>query len=114
VIAGVLLIQALCAVFFVSDIAASVLGIQTTPIAWELRELMEIGAALGLILGLLLGAWMLRSTIRERNDARELVIARGDCDRVERFRERDRQLVGRRPQGRRYREVGVDALEEIV
>jgi DNA-binding CsgD family transcriptional regulator len=71
VIAGVLLIQALCAVFFVSDIAASVLGIQTTPIAWELRELMEIGAALGLILGLLLGAWMLRSTIRERNDARE-------------------------------------------
>jgi len=71
VIAGVLVVQALCAVFFVSDIVTSVLGIRTTPIAWELRELMEIGAAVGLVLGLLLGAWMLQRTIRERNEARE-------------------------------------------
>ena len=71
VIAGVLIVQALCAVFFVSDIVTSVLGIRTTPIAWELRELMEIGAAVGLVLGLLLGAWVLQRTVRERNDARE-------------------------------------------
>ena len=71
VIAGVLVVQALCAVFFVSDIVTSVLGIRTTPIAWELRELMEIGAALGLVLGLLLGAWVLQRTLRERNEARE-------------------------------------------
>jgi DNA-binding CsgD family transcriptional regulator len=58
-------------VFFVSDIVTSVLGIRTTPIAWELRELMEIGAALGLVLGLLLGAWVLQRTMRERNEARE-------------------------------------------
>lgn len=70
-IAGVLVVQALCAVFFVSDIVTSVLGIRTTPIAWELRELMEIGAALGLVLGLLLGAWVLQRTMRERNEARE-------------------------------------------
>lgn len=71
VIALVLLVQALCAVFFVSDILASVLGIETRPLSWELRELMEIGAALGLILGLVLGALMLRRTIRERNEAEE-------------------------------------------
>lgn len=71
VIAGVLVVQALCAVFFVSDIVTSVLGIRTTPIPWEFRELMEIGAALGLVLGLLLGAWMLQRTMRERNEARE-------------------------------------------
>lgn len=70
-IAVVLLVQALCAVFFVSDILASVLGIQTRPLAWEVRELMEIGAAVGLILGLVLGALMLWRTIRERNAAEE-------------------------------------------
>lgn len=70
-IAVVLLVQALCAVFFVSDILASVLGIQTRPLAWEVRELLEIGAAVGLILGLVLGALMLWRTIRERNAAEE-------------------------------------------
>lgn len=70
-IAGVLVVQALCAVFFVSDIVTSVLGIRTTPIPWEFRELMEVGAALGLVLGLLLGAWMLQRAMRERNEARE-------------------------------------------
>lgn len=50
-----LVVQALCTVFFVSDIVASVLSLRTTPIAWQTRELLEIGAALGLLLGLFLG-----------------------------------------------------------
>ncbi|MGB8621679.1 MAG: helix-turn-helix transcriptional regulator [Paracoccaceae bacterium] len=53
---GILLVQALCAVFFVSDIVMSVLGFRSTPIAWQTQELLEIGAAVGLVLGLLLGA----------------------------------------------------------
>ena len=65
----VFLVQAVCAFFFVSDILASVLGIRTTPISWELRELMEIGAAVGLVLGVVLGALMLRRTLQERNRA---------------------------------------------
>lgn len=64
-------IQAFCAFFFVSDILSSVLGIQTTPLPWELRELLEIGAALGLVLGVVLGAFMLVSTVRSRNLAEE-------------------------------------------
>ena len=71
VIAGVLLIQALCAVFFISDIATSLLGIYTPPLPWELREIMEVAAALGLFMGVVLGAVVLRNVLRERNDARE-------------------------------------------
>lgn len=68
---AIFIIQALCAFFFVSDILASVLGIRTTPISWEMREAMEIGAAIGLVLGVLVGAYMLGRTFRERNIAEE-------------------------------------------
>lgn len=71
VIAGVLLIQALCAVFFVFDIVSSLFGIYTPPLPWEVREIMEVGAALGLFLGVLLGAVLLRSVLQERNVAQE-------------------------------------------
>lgn len=60
----VVVVQAACTLFFVWDIVASVLGIQTHPIAWELRELIEIGAALGLILGVLLGAILIAWSMR--------------------------------------------------
>jgi DNA-binding CsgD family transcriptional regulator len=70
-IALVILIQALCAAFFSWDISTSVLGIQTDPVSWELRELMEIGAAVGLVLGVVLGAFMLRWALVQRNLAEE-------------------------------------------
>lgn len=71
VIIAVLLIQALCAIFFVSDILSSIFGIYTRPLPWQIRELMEVGAAVGLVLGLVLGAVMLRRIIGERNVAQE-------------------------------------------
>jgi DNA-binding CsgD family transcriptional regulator len=70
-IIAIFLVQAICAVFFVSDILSSIFGLRTTPISWQSRELIEMGAALGLILGLVLGALALRRTLRERNSARE-------------------------------------------
>lgn len=70
-IAMVFVIQALCAVFFVSDILASVLGLQSAPLSWRTRELLELGAALGLLLGLGLGAVMLSRALRERHVAEE-------------------------------------------
>lgn len=70
-IAFILVVQALCAVFFVSDILSSVVGIYVRPLSWELRELMEMGAALGLVIGLVLGAVMLVWTLNERDLARE-------------------------------------------
>jgi DNA-binding CsgD family transcriptional regulator len=68
-IIAVFVVQAACAFFFVSDILSSVLGIRTTPISWEAREFMEIGAAVGLVLGVVLGAIMLRRTLTQRNVA---------------------------------------------
>lgn len=67
----VFIIQVACAFFFVSDILASVLGIRTTPISWEMRELLEVGASVGLVLGVFLGGVMLRRVLIQRNAAEE-------------------------------------------
>ncbi len=69
IVAAILLVQAVCALFFVSDILLSVFGIYTAPIGWQTREYLEIGAALGLILGLGMGASLLHQSIRARHRA---------------------------------------------
>jgi len=71
VLALVFLVQFLCALFFVSDILASVLGLPFGPMPWELRELLEVGAACGLLLGLGLGGLALHRALRDRHRAEE-------------------------------------------
>jgi DNA-binding CsgD family transcriptional regulator len=71
VVHAILAVQAVCALFFVSDILSSVLGFYSRPLAWQTRELIEIGAAVGLILGSTLGAMVLRRSIRDRQRAEE-------------------------------------------
>ncbi len=61
-IRSVFLVQLVCASFFVSDILITVIGLRTHPISWRFRELIEIGAAIGLILGVVLGAIALVKT----------------------------------------------------
>lgn len=68
-LAGILFIQGVCTVFFISDIASSVLGLRTRPLAWQMRELLEIGAALGLVLGLVLGGLALLRALRATQEA---------------------------------------------
>jgi len=58
-------------VFFISDIASSVFGLRRTPVPWQVREILEIGAAFGLILGFVLGAIALRRTHNRREQAEE-------------------------------------------
>lgn len=53
-----LIVQALCALVFVADIFLSVVGIYPVPLAWTTRELMEMGALVGLMLGLIFGAML--------------------------------------------------------
>lgn len=70
IISTALSVQALCTVFFISDIVFSVTGVRVHPIAWQTREFLEIGAALGLGIGFFLGAVALRRT-RQRQKLAE-------------------------------------------
>ena len=72
VIKAALVVQAVCAGFFISDILSSWIGFRSTPISWQFRELIEIGAAAGLLLGFVLGAVALH-----RSRQRQLLAERG-------------------------------------
>ncbi|RSK34134.1 LuxR family transcriptional regulator [Rhodovulum iodosum] len=77
-ILAILSVQAVCAVFFVSDIALTVLGLRSQPLSWQTREFLEIGAAVGLILGLVLGGLALRRTMQKAARAKaQLRVAAG-------------------------------------
>ncbi len=75
-IGAIFFVQAACAVFFVSDIVLTLLGTRLEPLSWKMREYLEIAAALGLVLGLMFGAFALDASIRARQTAeRKLRIA---------------------------------------
>jgi len=59
VLIAILLVQTIGAAVFLWDLIGGMLGLRTTPISWQTRELMEIGAALGLLLGIAMGAIVL-------------------------------------------------------
>jgi hypothetical protein len=69
VIVVILTVQVVSAFFFISDIVSSYVGFWTQPIPWELRELLEIGSAIGLSAGVAFGAIVLINTHRHRNVA---------------------------------------------
>jgi DNA-binding CsgD family transcriptional regulator len=60
-----LIVQAICGLIFVLDILLSIMGIYPEPLAWNTRELMEIGAALGLMLGLIFGGMLVWRSFRD-------------------------------------------------
>lgn len=89
-IVAILVVQIVCAAFFVSGILFSILGVQVAPFSWRFMELVEIGAAIGLLLGVGLGAFLLRASLRRtRAVEKALRMASGAfMDLVqERFRE---------------------------
>ena len=57
------LVQSVCAVFFVGEIALTLLGIPYTPINWQIRESIEIAAAIGLVMGIVFGGLVLRRSM---------------------------------------------------
>ncbi|TVP72051.1 MAG: LuxR family transcriptional regulator [Rhodobacteraceae bacterium] len=57
-------VQAIGALFFISDIGMSVLGIERQPITWQTREIMEIGAAVALLIGLVMSSVLLAQSQR--------------------------------------------------
>ena len=76
VVLAILVVQIVCAVFFLANILTSVTGF--APINWQFSELIELGAALGLMLGVGLGAVLLRRTLHQnRRMATRLRVASG-------------------------------------
>lgn len=74
VITLVLIVQLLCAVFFVGQILASIFGLDIGPIDWAVYEWIEIGASVGLVVGVVVGAVMLRDSLRRARKA-ELIVS---------------------------------------
>lgn len=72
---AILVLQVACAVFFLSDIFFSLFSVPIDPVPWRFRELMEIAAALGLLIGVGLGAAMLRASLRRTRAAEDALRA---------------------------------------
>ena len=70
-VAALFLTQALCAIVFVSDVFSSIFGFEASALSWEMRELLEIAAAFGLIVGAVLGGFAMRRVVLDRNKAQE-------------------------------------------
>lgn len=63
---SLLTVQVLCAAFFLYDILITLLGLPIAPINWQLYEFVEIGAATGLIFGVVASAVALRRSRRDQ------------------------------------------------
>ena len=75
---AIITFQAACAAVFLWDLLSSFLGLRTAPISWQTRELMEIGAAFGLLLGVIMGAFVLHRALRRTAKAeQQLRVASG-------------------------------------
>ena len=66
-----MIVQVACAIFFVSDVLIGIFGLRLQPTSWRFRELLEIGAAIGLTLGAILGALALRRSVRSQKHAED-------------------------------------------
>lgn len=73
--AAILVVQVACAAVFLAELVSMVLGVPAAPIPWQIHEMIEIGAALGLILGVLAGAFLLRASMRRTRIAEEALRA---------------------------------------
>jgi len=66
-----LVVQVACAIFFVSDIFISVLGLPVAPLSWAFVEVIQIGAAVGLVTGVVVSAFALRQSRQRVQKAEE-------------------------------------------
>lgn len=71
-------LQLCCALVFLYDILSSVLGLHAVPIPWAFYEVIQVGAAVSLVLGVCVTANLLTRSTRARSRAEDgLRLARG-------------------------------------
>lgn len=64
-------IQVISAFFFIFDILSSMIGFVAVPLDWQTREYLEITAAFGLLIGVVMGMATLLHALRGRHQAEE-------------------------------------------
>jgi DNA-binding CsgD family transcriptional regulator len=75
---SLLALQLFCGAFVIYDMAVSILGLESAPIAWAVYEAIEVASALGLVLGAFVSTWMLARSVRARDRAESsLRVAQG-------------------------------------
>jgi len=80
---SVVLVQAVCAAFFITEFSIELLGKGGPLFAWELHELVEISANLGLILGLGLGIFLVAEIMaRNRKVEGQLRVVSGEFNKL--------------------------------
>ena len=66
---GLVVVQILCAAVFLADILMSIFGFYPVPLSWSMRELLEMGALMGLCLGAIFGSQLVWRTFRDLRHA---------------------------------------------
>lgn len=62
-IAALLVVQLLCALFFLSEFLTEVLGLRHWALPWQMREILQLLASVGLLLGSVAAVLLLRHTL---------------------------------------------------
>lgn len=68
----VVFVQTFCALFFLIDVSSSFTGVTLIYVDWQAREVLEIGASVGLLLGAFLG---IRAVLKAREHSERAVLA---------------------------------------
>lgn len=68
----VVFVQTFCALFFLVDLSSSFTGVTLLYVDWQAREVLEIGASVGLLLGAFLG---IRAVLKAREHSERAALA---------------------------------------
>ncbi len=74
-VTGLVFLQTACAAFFAYEVFGPVLGLRTSPLGWGAHEMIEIGAAVGLVIGLFFGVGAIFYSNAKRREAEDKLAA---------------------------------------